>query len=73
LKILNYKNVKQEIKRVQVDEKEIIELKKLLENVDEINKIRYSEKSNKSTIKNTHTKSNPSGKQYEKLSKKINN
>lgn len=42
--------------------KEISDCKKL------INK--YSEKSNKSTIKNTHTKSNPSGKQYQKLSKK---
>ena len=42
LKVLDYKNIRAEIKRIQVNEKEIISLQELMNNVENVNKIEYT-------------------------------
>ncbi len=41
-KALEYKNIRAEIKRIQVEDKEILSLQDLMENVADINKIKYT-------------------------------
>lgn len=40
-KVLDYKNIRAEIKRIEINEQEILTLQNLLQNVDEINKVKY--------------------------------
>ena len=42
LKVLDYKNIRAEIKRIQISENEIISLKDLMNNVEDVNKIEYT-------------------------------